>query len=54
MQDQLWRVTDVAKFFNVSTATVYRWAESGKLPAEAVLRTPGGGLRFRPDILKKQ
>lgn len=39
----LWRVRDVANFFSVRPGTVYKWAETGKIP---VRRTPGGQLRF--------
>lgn len=34
----------VAALFNVSTNTVYNWAEDGKLP---YFLTPGGHRRFR-------
>lgn len=37
---------DVAALFDVSQRTVLNWATSGKLPS---IRTPSGGLRFRPE-----
>lgn len=52
MTQKLWKVADVAAYFEVSNATVYRWAENGKIPANAIRRTPGGGLRFDPEQIK--
>jgi excisionase family DNA binding protein len=36
----------VAAIFGVTTTTVKRWAETGKLPS---FRTVGGHYRFRPE-----
>lgn len=42
-QQPSWRVSDVAKYFNVKPSTVYKWVYAAVIP---VHRTPGGGLRF--------
>lgn len=49
MNQQL-TVKDVATLFKVNPMTIYRWANTGKIPHE---RTPGGGLRFDDQELKK-
>lgn len=40
---------DVARMFNVSTNTVAKWADDGRLPS---FRTPGGQRRFRRDDIE--
>lgn len=45
-QAELLTTAQVAERFQVTPSTVARWAKDGKL---AVVRTPGGTLRFRPD-----
>jgi predicted site-specific integrase-resolvase len=37
---------EVGDLFRVDPKTVTRWANSGRIPAEAVLFTPGGARRF--------
>lgn len=37
---------EVAQRFRVTRMTIYRWADSGRLP---VVLTPGGQRRFRPE-----
>lgn len=39
---RLWKVPDVAEFFQVRSATVYGWVESGRLPHLRV----GNCIRF--------
>ena len=45
------RPKQAAEFFGVSTATLRRLAYSGKLPSEATVYTPGGHLRYDPEVL---
>lgn len=45
-QLDLLTTAQVADRFRVTPSTVARWAKDGKL---AVVRTPGGTLRFRPE-----
>jgi excisionase family DNA binding protein len=47
--DILWKVTNVAKFLQVSRSWVYHAADSGRLPSLKV----GGLLRFQPDEIKE-
>jgi excisionase family DNA binding protein len=43
----LWKVSDVAKFMNMSISWVYKEAEAGRLPCVRI----GASLRFSPDSI---
>ena len=46
----LWTISDVAKYFNVSQASIRRWWSEGRLPAPVkVHRT----IRWRPSDIEK-
>jgi len=39
---------DIAALFSVDVKTANRWGRTGRIPA---LRTPGGHIRFRPEVI---
>lgn len=48
--DELLKLDDVARIFQVSKGTIRAWTNSGKL---ACVRTPGGQRRFRQDDVQR-
>jgi excisionase family DNA binding protein len=46
--DELWDVTDVARYLKVSKSWVYHRAEAGLLPYRRI----GGLLRFEPERIR--
>ena len=38
---------EVADLFRVDVKTVWRWRETGRIPAEHVVTTPGGRFLYR-------
>lgn len=51
-RDRLLTPGEVAVIFRVDAKTVGRWAAAGKLPADAVVRTPGGHRRIRESAVR--
>lgn len=49
-EERLFRRGEAAKFCRVSTRTITRWADEGKLPH---VRNPGGHRRYRESDLRK-
>ena len=49
-QKRLFRVSEVAKYFEVTDRTVYLWIEHGHLETE---KTPGGQWRITIDSINK-
>lgn len=49
--DQWLRPGDAALLLDVGIPAVRQWGHSGKIPADAVMRTPGGGFRYRADAI---
>jgi excisionase family DNA binding protein len=47
---QEYKVSDVARFYNVSHMAVFKWVKTGKLP---VYETGGGHYRISRENLKK-
>lgn len=45
--------TEVAVLFRVHKATVARWVGEGRIPPEAVFRTPGENIRFFEVYIKR-
>lgn len=46
--ENLWKVKDAAQFLRLSPKTVYRYAETRRIP---FARLPTGALRFVPEDL---
>lgn len=43
---------EVAALFHVAPKTVYRWAQDGRLPEDAIVRTLGGHRRYRERVIR--
>ena len=46
------KARDVAELYSCDLKSVHNWVDRGDIPAEAIFRTPGRHLRFRPDLLR--
>ena len=49
--DRFYTPPEIARLFGVHGDTPSRWARNGKLPAHAIVRTPGNHIRFRAAII---
>jgi excisionase family DNA binding protein len=45
--------SEVAALFHVHPRTVTRWARSGRMPADGVIRTLGGHRRFKSAVIER-
>jgi len=48
----LYTTREVGLLLRVTTKTVERWDQDGRLPRDQVIRTPGGRLRVRGDYIR--
>jgi excisionase family DNA binding protein len=56
VNEPLRTAAELAEYFGVKAGTVLDWYESGRIPAEAVVRlggTPRGQLRFRVAVIEE-
>lgn len=49
--EELLTPAEVARLFGVDSKTITNWAASGKIPRDAVTRTPGGVRRYRASVM---
>lgn len=49
--ERLYRPGEIARIFNVGRATVSRWFDSGKIPREHTVTTPGGHRRAKAEYI---
>lgn len=50
----IWKIRDLAAFFDVNQSSVYRWIAEGKIKSEQIHRTPGGSYRFKPSDFQQE
>lgn len=49
---ELYTAGEVATLFKVDPKTVARWAQAGRFPEDAVIRTLGGHRRYRGKYIR--
>lgn len=53
MEQQLYTIDEIAKYFNVSVSTIRNWMQAGSLPAETYVQL-GRVYRFNLDLIKEK